>query len=190
MRHKSQFYLLHNSIKWDCLIKARRREKLLGTFFWQRFDPGHQLPRVGREDCALVCPGPGPVRASDPQCLKQFTSFAAPMPTPAFYCGHSHVPAPAARGCKASGCFPTRPLRSHLLGSSLWPFAPEGECSLTFTRCLGPARHWSRAGSPQPGLACPALRKRIGRLSSVARSPTYLRTGLQELPRHTAFTNS
>ena len=47
---------------------------------------------------------------------------------------HSHIRSSSCQGLfsEALGLFSTRPWRSRLLGSSFWPVAQEGDCSLPF----------------------------------------------------------
>lgn len=96
-------------------------------------------------------------------------------------------PAVAARAGKPQAVPPQRPWRSHLLPSSLWPLALEGEYSLPFLLCpgqpSGPGPQLQVLGLAQLLLLLPGGREQVG-------CPAWLghqlgpSTGLQETPDH------
>lgn len=135
--------------------------------------PGRGLAEIisgqGSEEITMpsVCPG-GQVNAH--KCLEEF-----PCPWPHRTPSHPPLqpflftaisPAVAAGAGKPQAVPPQRPWRSHLLPSSLWPLAPEGEYSLPFF-IVSRATIWPWTTAASPGsspalLLLPPWRKRAG----------------------------
>lgn len=129
-------------------LMPRKEETPVGTCLWERF--GQEFIREDRGLCAQTPGRSRPVAAlpeSTTPALCGTDTHASILPRP------QPCPSPGCQGPRHLGLFSTGPWTSRLLGSALWPFAPEGEGSLTFVHNQR-GTDQSRQPSAWPGLSC------------------------------------